>query len=196
MYQQTPPAPTEVPAAPQPAPPTPAEDSVSPRPTAPVQPEPPVEAMASPEPTPAASPQRPDEIDAAPSVRASGVAETGGPPGSGAQTAATFEARDDVTLLSPQGDLDAATIDKFQAQIEQVFNAGARKFVIDFGGVTFLDSSGLWALVRLYGRLRDGGGGARLARVSPGVMRIFELTRLTEYFDIRPSVEEALASLR
>jgi anti-sigma B factor antagonist len=185
--------------SPQPAalahPEPPAEALAAPQPEPPPRHEPPAEALASPEPTPA-PPHRPDEIDAAPIPRASGVAETGGPPGSGAQTAGTFEARDDVTVLSPRGDLDAATIDKFQAQIEQVFSAGARKFVIDFGGVTFLDSSGLWALVRLYGRLRDGGGGARLARVSPGVMRIFELTRLTEYFDIRPSVEEALASLQ
>ena len=77
-----------------------------------------------------------------------------------------------------------------------MLGAGRKYFVVDLGEVSFVDSAGLGALVRLYKRVRIGEGDVRLARVSPNVMQILELTRLNRVFDIFASPQEAAASIK
>ena len=74
---------------------------------------------------------------------------------------------DGVTVVAPRGDIDAESTPAFQAQLDERLQAGARYFVIDLGGVRFVDSAGLATLVRLYRRVRIGEGDVRLAQVPP-----------------------------
>ncbi len=106
------------------------------------------------------------------------------------------EERDDVVVVSPRGELDAETAGDFQNQVDELLKAGWRYFVIDLHKVPFVDSSGLSALVRLYKRVRIGEGDVRLAQVSPSVMKILELTRLSRVFDIFSTAEEATTSIK
>ena len=106
------------------------------------------------------------------------------------------EDHQDVVLVSPQGDLYTDTVADFQALVDHLLGAGRRYFVVDLGGVSFVDSAGLGALVRLYKRVRLGEGDVRLAQVSPGVMQVLNLTRLSRVFDIFPTPEEAAASIK
>ncbi len=106
------------------------------------------------------------------------------------------EERGEVVLVSPQGDLHTETVGDFQALIDELLRTDRQFFVIDFGNVSFIDSAGLGALVRLYKRVRIGEGDVRLARVSSNVMQIFDLTRLNRVFDIFSSSEEAVASIK
>jgi anti-sigma B factor antagonist len=107
-----------------------------------------------------------------------------------------IEERDGVIVVSPRGDLDAGTTGGFQAQIDGCLRAGGQYYVIDLGGVAFVDSTGLAALVGLFRRLRIGEGDVRLAQVPPAIMRILELTHLSRVFDIFPTAAEAVASIR
>lgn len=106
------------------------------------------------------------------------------------------EEREDVVLISPQSDLHAETVEGFQTLVDELLGADRQYFVVDLSRVSFVDSSGLGALVRLYKRVRLGEGDVRLAGVDPNVMQIFELTRLDRVFDIFPSSEEAAASIK
>ncbi len=107
-----------------------------------------------------------------------------------------IEEREGVVLVLPQGNLYAETVDDFQALVDELLRAGRQYFVVDLGSVSFIDSAGLGALVRLYKRVRLGEGDVRLARVPPSVMQILELTRLSRVFDIFPTSEEAAASIK
>ncbi len=106
------------------------------------------------------------------------------------------EEREDVVLISPQGALHAETVGGFQTLVDELLKADRQYFVVDLSRVSFVDSSGLGALVRLYKRVRLGEGDVRLAGVDSNVMQIFELTRLDRVFDIFPSSEEAAASIK
>ena len=106
------------------------------------------------------------------------------------------EERGDAVVISPQGDLHRETAEGFQIVTDELLGAGRQYFVVDLGGVSFVDSAGLGALVRLYKRVRIGEGDVRLARVSPNVMQILELTRLNRVFDIFASPQEAAASIK
>jgi anti-sigma B factor antagonist len=55
---------------------------------------------------------------------------------------------------------------------------------IDLSTVTFLDSSGLGALISLHKSLRTQNGAVRLIRPAPNVSQILELTRLHRVFEI------------
>ncbi len=106
-----------------------------------------------------------------------------------------IEEREGVTVVTPPDALAAETVGDFQARVDDLVRAGARYFVIDLGRVTFVDGSGLAALVQLYKRVRIGEGDVRLAAVAPALMKIFELTRLSRVFQIFPTVPAAATSL-
>jgi len=55
---------------------------------------------------------------------------------------------------------------------------------LDLSTVTFLDSSGLGALISLHKTLRSQNGAVRLLKPSAGVYQILELTRLHRVFEI------------
>ncbi len=99
-------------------------------------------------------------------------------------------------MISPQGDLHRETSERLQIVTDELLGAGRQYFVVDLGEVSFVDSAGLGALVRLYKRVRIGEGDVRLARVSPNVMQILDLTRLNRVFDIFASPQEAAASIK
>ncbi|HXE72095.1 MAG TPA: STAS domain-containing protein [Candidatus Nitrosotenuis sp.] len=56
------------------------------------------------------------------------------------------------------GDLDLATSDQLEAHLTELMDRGASFLHLDFGPDSFLDSSGILALVRVGARLRTRGG--------------------------------------
>jgi anti-anti-sigma factor len=69
-----------------------------------------------------------------------------------------------------------------------------QNYVLEMGEVTYLDSGGLGALVRLAGMLRARRGDLKLCRVSPFVQGVLEATKLLAVFAVFPSESDALAS--
>jgi anti-anti-sigma factor len=67
-----------------------------------------------------------------------------------------------------------------------------KKFVLHLGEVTYLDSGGLGALVRLAGVLRAGRGDLKLCEMSPFVHQVLEATTLYKVFHSYPSEKEAV----
>jgi anti-sigma B factor antagonist len=104
--------------------------------------------------------------------------------------------RDGVAVVTPTGDLDSQTSRAFQDRLDPLVAGGACQFVVDLQHVSFLDSTGLAALVRLYKHVRIGEGDVRLADVRPAVQKLLDLTRLSRVFAIYPSAEEAAASFK
>src|ERR1700682_2582183 len=68
-----------------------------------------------------------------------------------------------------------------------------KKYVLDLGAVSYLDSGALGALVRLVGTLRAYGGDLKLCQVSPFVQNIFRATNLHGVFRIHDTEKDALA---
>jgi len=97
-----------------------------------------------------------------------------------------------VTLVQLSGDLDATTGSRLTEEMDRLWTAGRRRFVLDLGGVPFVDSAGLSVLVRLFKRVRAQTGRLGLASMQAPVRRVFELTRLERSFDVYADVAEAL----
>jgi anti-sigma B factor antagonist len=60
----------------------------------------------------------------------------------------TVETAEHRTVLSVSGDVDLATASIVLNRVEALFREPITAFVLDLGGVTFLDSSGIEALLK------------------------------------------------
>jgi anti-anti-sigma factor len=82
------------------------------------------------------------------------------------------------------GDIDLAAVEEFIAVV-RVSLGRCTTVELDLGEVTFIDSSGLGALVRLRKEADAKGSSLYLREVGVATDRLLQLAGLSEYFDIR-----------
>ena len=106
------------------------------------------------------------------------------------------ESRDGQTVLVVAEErLDANNSAELRDQMLPLFEAGGQRVIVDLSGVSFIDSSGLGALLSGYKNANLRSGSLLLAGLQPRVQSMFELTRLHRVFHIFPSVDAALAGV-
>ena len=69
-------------------------------------------------------------------------------------------------VIAPEGELDIASVGPFRDALAQAERRAGQDVVVDLSEVSFIDSSGLGALVDLHNRLRR--DNRELAVVAPG----------------------------
>jgi anti-sigma B factor antagonist len=89
------------------------------------------------------------------------------------------------------GELDVDTSLMLEDCLRDIIDAGARHVVLDFAGVTFVDSSGLRLLILTLKRLGDLGGRLCLADVQRPVRNVLALSALDKVLDVYDSVAAA-----
>jgi anti-sigma B factor antagonist len=82
------------------------------------------------------------------------------------------------------GEVDLHTAGRLRDSLLEVAEQGHRQVVVDLGGVSFIDSSGLAALVTGLKRQREEGGSLTLRSPQPGVQRVLDITGLSHVFAI------------
>jgi len=103
--------------------------------------------------------------------------------------------RPGVIEVAIQGRFDAHTVGPYITEVTERIDADHATVVIDLGGVDFIDSSALAALVTTLKRTLEYGGDVVLSRVSPSAHIILELTRLDEVFTRSDAVSGPLRNL-
>jgi anti-anti-sigma factor len=88
--------------------------------------------------------------------------------------------------------MDAENAPAFEAHCESCVADGFTSLVLDLGGLTYVSSMGLGAIVRVAKQLRDGGGEVRICCLTGLVRQLFEITRLDHVFPPHDSIESAL----
>jgi anti-sigma B factor antagonist len=100
-----------------------------------------------------------------------------------------------AAVLRLAGDIDLATVDQFREALAALVERHLNDIVIDATGVTFMDSTGLHALVEGKRLIHERGTNIVLVASSP-VRRILELIFPEPLFAARvATMEEALAIL-
>ncbi|AWB91096.1 STAS domain-containing protein [Aeromicrobium chenweiae] len=94
----------------------------------------------------------------------------------------TTDDQQERTVLSVAGEIDMQTSVELRSQVDTL-DVSHRTLVLDLSGVTFVDSSGLGSLLGVKKQQERAGGRLLLARVSPPVARIIEITRMDRVFD-------------
>ncbi len=91
--------------------------------------------------------------------------------------------------------LDAGNSAEFKRAMAPLIEAHKR-IVLDLAALTFVDSSGLGALISCLRQISNGGGELKLVNMSKSVRTLFELVRMHRVFDIYNSPAEALRTFR
>jgi anti-sigma B factor antagonist len=81
-----------------------------------------------------------------------------------------------------------------RSHLKTALTDGDAQLVLDFSGVTYVDSAGLGALVACCTTARNGGGTVKLARLNQQFRDLLNITKLFGVFDVHSSVEDALKS--
>ena len=98
-----------------------------------------------------------------------------------------------IAVIEVQGDIDLTTSKPFQESSLEVLARKPQRVVVDLTDVPYMDSSGIASLVKLLSRARRQDAGVVLACLNDRTRGLLEITRLDTVFEIRQTVEEALA---
>jgi anti-sigma B factor antagonist len=100
----------------------------------------------------------------------------------------------DRVVLRLAGEFDVYTAPQLRERVIELVDGGTRHVLADLREVTFLDSTGLGALIGGLKRLRACDGSLTLVTGAERILRIFRVTGLNRVFVVRPSVQEAITS--
>ncbi|MFG1920354.1 STAS domain-containing protein [Cryptosporangium sp. NPDC048952] len=90
---------------------------------------------------------------------------------------------DGTAWLRPQGDLDMETSPSLVRAAQREFSRGARRIVVDLSQVTFVDSSGIGALVTLWRTVGTSPGGFAIAAPSRAAQSVLATTGIDGLLD-------------
>lgn len=99
-----------------------------------------------------------------------------------------------ITFTDPKI-LDEVVIQELGSELFALVDADNRKTILlDFAGVEFLSSAALGKLITFDRKLKTAKGRLKVCGLVPGILEVFQVTKLNKVFDIRAERAEALAA--
>jgi anti-sigma B factor antagonist len=99
-----------------------------------------------------------------------------------------------VVVLDIAGEIDLYNAPEIKVSFSQLIESQKYNVVINLEKVSYIDSSGIGALISSLSNLKKYQGGLKIINVYASVRKVFELTKLTSFFEIYDSEAEALAA--
>ena len=105
-----------------------------------------------------------------------------------------------VDVLAVSGRLTAAEAPQLHEQIDELFNQGRYRLLLDFAGLEYIASPGLRVLIEARKRAREwkltdlDRGDVRIVNLPPRIKEVFDLTGFTALFQIYDDVVDAVGS--
>lgn len=106
-----------------------------------------------------------------------------------------FEYTDNVLVAHLQCYLDRVGAENFKYVISERMKPG-EKIVLDLEKLVNIDNFGLDALLAVAQKALEMNSEIKLARVSPDMQIVLDITRVYRVFDIFATIEEAVSSCR
>ena len=100
---------------------------------------------------------------------------------------------DGVVVLSLSGRLNMVSAVTLRQTIGSLVQDGSSRFVVDLSGISFMDSSGLGALISGLKSARQAGGDLRIAAPTEQVQLVLQLTNMERVLTPYASAESAFA---
>jgi len=90
----------------------------------------------------------------------------------------------DMVTVALHGEVDVMTVDQVRVALIDAIAGHPRAIVVDLADLSFIDSTGLGALIFGFQRARDAGIAFRLSRPSRGVHQVLVLSGLLEVVEL------------
>ena len=99
-----------------------------------------------------------------------------------------------VTVLAPSGKIVLDNTGALKGKVASLLAAGHKQIVIDLGGVTMIDSSGLGELVSCHTTASREKGAVKLINLGKRTTDLLVMTKLIMVFNVYDTEKEALDS--
>ena len=101
--------------------------------------------------------------------------------------------RDDasLTLIYPQGFLDAHTAPEFETELRKAIDSGHVRLVVNCKDLDYISSAGLGVFMGCIEDVREKGGDIKISNLVPKVYHVFELLGFHQLYDLSATEEEA-----
>ncbi|MFZ5629579.1 MAG: STAS domain-containing protein [Spirochaetota bacterium] len=96
-----------------------------------------------------------------------------------------------ATVLDLEGELDLFNTNQLKDALKQLVSSGDVRVIMNLEQVSYIDSTGIGVFLSMLKPLRDKGGDLKLAAPSAPVQKVFQLTRLNQFFDTHGDIEAA-----
>lgn len=100
-----------------------------------------------------------------------------------------------IPVLVLSGRLNQATADTLHSAAMEAADQSEKGLIVDMGGVDFIASVGIRALIRPSQSLAMKGGKLAIANLSPKMSEFFSLTGLDQTFSVFETVADAAAGI-
>ncbi|MGE5396880.1 MAG: anti-sigma F factor antagonist [Chitinophagales bacterium] len=105
----------------------------------------------------------------------------------------TMNTVQDTLMVRIEGELDLAVADSLRDQIDsRLKHDRVQTLILDFDGVSFLDSSGLGVIIGRYKKMKNSGGQMCIIRTCPAVFRVLEFSGITKIIPVYETEKEVL----
>jgi anti-sigma B factor antagonist len=101
---------------------------------------------------------------------------------------------DNATILDLNGPFIMADAPNFKGRIREVLDSGAKHLAVNLSAVSYLDSSGIGAIVSAFSAVKGAGGQCRFFAPSAQVLKVLKMVRLDTVLDLRQDEATALSS--
>ncbi|MDQ2836292.1 MAG: STAS domain-containing protein [Actinomycetota bacterium] len=95
---------------------------------------------------------------------------------------------DQHVILEVRGEVDVHSAPQLRDRLIEVFDAGKSSVVVDLSWLSFIDSTGLGALVAARNHANNLQASLRLVCKTERLLKVFRITGLHEVFQIYPTV--------
>ncbi|MPQ42267.1 anti-sigma F factor antagonist [Clostridium tarantellae] len=104
-----------------------------------------------------------------------------------------FENLEDVLIVSFMGELDHHSAEEVRVKVDdRIDRDNIKKLVIDFSGVTFMDSSGIGVIIGRYKKMALRKGNISIAAINKNIKRVFELSGIFKIIKVYENIKEAV----
>ena len=101
----------------------------------------------------------------------------------------------DVQVLRLRGRLTLGQpVDAFRLALEQAFENGDHRILVNLAEVPMVDSSGIGVLVRCHTSAKQKGGGIKLVQPQSYTLKTLKMVGLLDIFEVYESEEDAVAA--
>jgi anti-sigma B factor antagonist len=97
-----------------------------------------------------------------------------------------------VAVLDVTGEVDLYNAGELKDALQTILQAGQNRMVLRLDNVPYMDSTGIGVLLSTAPLARKAGGDLKIAGISAGVMKVFQITNLTKFFQIHTDEDAAI----
>jgi len=104
--------------------------------------------------------------------------------------------REGMVLLTVRGFLDAHTFEELERAINDIFEEGTYKLVVDLSGLDYISSAGAGVFIGAIGTAQENDGNIILIKPSPNVKEVFDLLGLSQIFTFKDNRDDAAMAMK